>query len=128
MTSATGGYRRVAIANRDDAVAPHISQARSFAVFDCDGGTAIRQDDLIMPSVSIGFLLAFLRGHGITTVIAGNTGGGLLALFEANGISVVRGVEGDVGEVARAYADGTLSPAEIPCTEHDACTGCGNCG
>ncbi len=128
MESGAGRYRRIAIAKQDDAVAPHISRAGNFAVFDCGGGIAVRQDDLIMPSVSIGFLLAFLQGHGITTVIAGNTGGGLCALFEANGIAVVRGVAGDIGEVARAYADGTLAPAAIPCTEHEACTGCGNCG
>jgi len=119
--------RRVAIARLGDAVAPHIARAEGFAVYDCGKGTAERGPDLEMPAVSVGFLLAFLQGHGVEAVIAGNTGGGLCALFEANRIEVVRGVEGDVEEAARAYGAGTLPRRELACTEHDACTGCGNC-
>lgn len=121
------GQRRVAIAKLGESVAPHIARADGFAVYDCQSGTAERSPDLEMPAVSIGFLLAFLQGHGVETVIAGNTGGGLCALLETNRIEVVRGVEGDVGATARAYAAGTLERREVACTEHDACTGCGNC-
>jgi predicted Fe-Mo cluster-binding NifX family protein len=119
---------RVAIARAKDVVAEHVSRAEGFAVFDCDDGIAVRGADLPMPALSIGFLLAFLQGHGIGAVIAGNTGGGLCALLEVNGFTVIRGVEGSVEEAARAYAAGTLASADIPCTDHDACTGCGNCG
>jgi predicted Fe-Mo cluster-binding NifX family protein len=119
--------RRVAIARVGDAVAPHISQAEAFAVYDCAAGEAVRVGDLEMPSLSVGFVLAFLQGHGIDAVIAGNTGGGFRALLAGNGIEVVRGVEGPVEDVARAYAAGTLERAEVACTEHDACSGCGAC-
>lgn len=119
--------RRIAIARTGDEVAAHIAQADGFAVYDCSGGTAERGQDLGLPAVSVGFLLAFLQDHGVDAVIAGNTGGGLCAVFAANGIEVVRGVGGPVAGAARAYAAGSLEHSDLPCTEHDACTGCGNC-
>ncbi len=87
----------------------------------------MRQDDLENLLLSPGFVLVFFLRHGIDTVIVGNSGAGLCALLEQNGIEVVRGVEGSVEETARAYAAGTLARADVPCTLHDACTGCGNC-
>jgi predicted Fe-Mo cluster-binding NifX family protein len=120
--------RRIAIARMGEAVATHIALADGFAVYDCSAGTAERGPDLEMPAVSIGFLLAYLQGHGVAAVIAGNTGNGLCTIFSMNGIEVVRGVAGSVAEAARAYAAGSLEHSDLPCTEHDACTGCGNCG
>ncbi|MEN6518150.1 MAG: NifB/NifX family molybdenum-iron cluster-binding protein [Methanospirillum sp.] len=123
-----GGGRRVAIAKTGDEVATHIARADTFAVYDCSDGVAERGPDLEMPAVSIGFLLAFLQGHRVDAVVAGNTGGGLRALLEGNGIEVVRGVDGGVADAARAYAAGNLGRSDLPCTEHDACNGCGICG
>jgi predicted Fe-Mo cluster-binding NifX family protein len=125
----TGAARkRVAIARTGDAVAPHIARADGFAVYDCRDGACERGPDLEMPAVSVGFLLAFLQGHQVDAVVAGNTGGGLCALLEGNGLEVVRGVAGLVADVARAYAAGSLERSDVPCTEHDACNGCGICG
>lgn len=115
------GGRRVAIVRRGDAVAPHIARADGFAVYDCADGTAERGPDLEMPAVSVGFLLAFLQGHRVDAEFAGNTGGGLRALFELNGIEVVRSIAGIIEDAARACAAGELGPADLPCT------GCGDC-
>ena len=119
--------RRFAIALDGDAVAPHLGRSTAFAVYECVDNRAVRQGDLENLMLSPGFVLVFFLRHRIDAVIAGNSGAGLCALLERNGIEVVRGVEGNVDEVARAYAAGTLARAEIPCTVHDACTGCGNC-
>ncbi len=122
------GRRRFAIALDGEAVAPHLGRSIAFAVYECADGKAVRQDDLENLMLSPGFMLVFFLRHGIDTVIAGNSGAGLCALLEKNGIVVVRGVEGSVEETARAYTAGTLVRADIPCTLHDACIGCGNCG
>lgn len=120
--------RRFAVASEGGTVAPHLGRSITFAVFERANGKALRQDDLENMMLSPGFVLVFFLQHRIDAVIAGNSGAGLCALLEANGIEVVRGVEGSVEEAARAYAAGTLAGADIPCTLHDACTGCGNCG
>ena len=109
-------------------MAAHIARADGFAVADCGDGICERGPDLELPALSVGFLLAFLQGHGIDAVVAGNTGGGLCALLETNRIEVVRGVDGAVADAAAAHASGTLERGDLPCTEHDACSGCGNCG
>ena len=122
------GRRRFAIALDGEAVADHLGRSIAFAVYESEDGRAVRLDDIENLLLSPGFVLIFFLRHGIDAVIAGNSGEGLCALLEKNGIEVVRGVEGSVEETARAYAAGTLVRAEIPCTPHDACTGCGNCG
>lgn len=128
MKCVDGPGRRVAVARTGDAVASHIARTEGFAVFDCAGETVARVADLPMPAVSVGFLLAFLQDAGVRIVIVGNTGRGLCAIFEANGIEVVRGVGGDVDDAARAWKAGAIQPADLACTEHENCTGCGNCG
>jgi predicted Fe-Mo cluster-binding NifX family protein len=120
--------RRFAVALENGMVAPHLGLSTAFAVYECANGSAVRQDDLENMMLSPGFVLVFLLQHRIDAVIAGNSGAGLCALLERNGIEVVRGVEGSVEEVAGAFASGTLERADIPCTLHDACVGCGNCG
>ena len=122
------GRRRFAIALDGEAVADHLGRSIAFAVYESEDGRAVRGDDIENLLLSPGFVLVFLLRHGIDAVIAGNSGEGLCALLEKNGIEVVRGVEGSVEETARAYAAGTLERADIPCTLHDTCTGCGNCG
>lgn len=119
---------RIAIAYQEGAVALHTGRADRFAVYDIRGGIAERGPDIPLPAVSIGFLLAFLQGHRIGAVLAGNTGRGLCAVFEANGVEVIRGVAGPVDDAAQANAMGALDRSDLPCTDHDACTGCGNCG
>ena len=119
--------RRFAIALDGGTVAPHLGRSIAFAVYERTDGKAVRQDDIENLMLSPGFVLVFFLRHGIDAVIAGNSGAGLCALLEKNGIEVVRGVGGSVEETARAYAAGTLVRADVPCTLHDACTGCGNC-
>jgi predicted Fe-Mo cluster-binding NifX family protein len=126
--STSAARRRVAIANAGDMVATHIARADTFAVYDCGNGVCERGPDIEMPAVSIGFLLAFLQGYRVDAVVARNTGGGLCPLLEGNGIEVVHGVAGHVADAARAYAAGSLERSDLPCTEHDACNGCGICG
>ncbi len=124
----TAVRRRFAIALDGEAVAPHLGRSIAFAVYESENGKAVRLENIENLLLSPGFVLIFFLRYGIDAVIAGNSGEGLCALLEKNGIEVVRGVEGSVEETARAYAAGTLARADIPCTLHDACTGCGNCG
>ena len=124
----TARRRRFAIALDKEAVADHLGRSIAFAVYESENGKAVRLDDIENLLLAPGFMLVFFLRHDIDAVIAGNSGAGLCALLEKNGIEVVRGVEGSVEETARAYAAGTLERADIPCTLHDTCTGCGNCG
>jgi predicted Fe-Mo cluster-binding NifX family protein len=121
------GRRRFAVALDGETVAPHLGRSTAFAVYECMDKRAVRQPDLENLMLSPGFVLVFFLRHRLDAVIAGNSGGGLCTLLERNGIEVVRGVEGSVDEAARAYAAGALARTDIPCTVHDACTGCGNC-
>jgi predicted Fe-Mo cluster-binding NifX family protein len=118
---------RWVIACNGESVASHLGSCGSFALFESSDGSAVRLKEMDNPGLSPGFMLVFFLQHRIGTVIAGNLGSGLCALLEANGIGVVRGVEGTVDEVGQAFGAGTLVGGDIPCTRHDQCVGCGNC-
>ncbi len=121
------GQGRYAVAAEGETVAPHLGTSITFAVYELSAGEAVRQEDLQNMMLSPGFMLIFFLRHRIETVIVGNSGGGLCALLEKNGIRVVRGVEGSVRAAAEAYAAGSLVGKDIPCTQHDQCSGCGAC-
>lgn len=134
MTTGSGDVPRIApnegryaVAVEEGAVAPHLGRCIAFSVYESHDGRAEHKEDLENMLLAPGFVLVFLLRHRIDAVLVGNSGGGLCALLEKNGIRVVRGVEGAVREAAEAYAAGTLVPTDLPCTQHDQCSGCGAC-
>jgi len=121
------GEERFAVAHEGETVAPHLGSCIDFAVFDRLGSEARFREEIQNMMLAPGYMLLFFRQHGIETVLVGNSGEGLCRALEKNGVRVVRGVEGGVGDVAREYAAGRLVAKDLPCTVHDACAGCGAC-
>lgn len=118
---------RFAVAREGETVATHLGTCIDFTVFERRGSEAVIREELQNMMLATGFVLLFFRRHGIETVLVGNSGEGLCTVLEKNGIRVVRGVEGAVQDVAREYAAGRLVAMDLPCTVHDACSGCGAC-
>lgn len=121
------GEERFAVAREGETVSPHLGTCVDFTVFERRGSEIVDEQELQNMMLATGFVLLFFRRNGIETVLVGNSGEGLCAVLEKNGVRVVRGVEGPVHGVAREYAAGRLVAKDLPCTVHDACSGCGAC-
>ncbi len=118
---------RFAVAREGEMVSPHLGTCIDYTVFERRGSAVVLEEEMQNMMLATGFVLLFFRRNGIETVLVGNSGEGLCTVLEKNGIRVVRGVEGAVPEVAHAYAAGRLVAKDLPCTVHDACSGCGAC-
>ena len=62
----------------------------------------------VNPGHEPGKLPLHLAGTGITTVLAGGIGQRALAHLQENGVTVIRGVSGDVNAAAAAYSGGCV--------------------
>ncbi len=116
---------KLAIAKEGPAVSGHFGHCEGYAIYRIENGAAVREADLDNPGHQPGFLPVYLARHGIGVVIAGGMGPRAVELFCQNGIEVVLGVGGDLDEVARSYAEGTLEGGIGVCN-HSQCSG--DCG
>lgn len=61
-----------------------------------------------------------LADEGVKVMLAGGIGAGAINVLNSAGIEVIRGCSGDVTEVVKKYAAGTLTDNGISCGSHDA--------
>lgn len=117
-TTDIAGTEKIAVAQDGGSVSPHFGHCESYAIFQIENGAAVRLDDMENPGHEPGKLPLHLAGTGITTVLAGGIGQRALAHLQENGVTVIRGVSGDVNAAAAAYAAGTLVSGEDSCGCH----------
>jgi len=60
-----------------------------------------------------------LHDMGVEVMLAGNMGDGAVNVLSRSQIKVVRGCNGKVEEVVKAYLNGSLSDSGIVCHEHE---------
>ena len=58
-------------------------------------------------------------GHCATLMLAGNMGMGAYNKLSAHGITVIRGCQGKVDDVLKAYQNGELKDSLESCDHHD---------
>ncbi len=85
-----------------------------------------RASNCRQPGHKPGFLPNFLHDRGVQVIIAGGMGSGAVEIFQEKGIDVYTGAQGSVDEIARQYADGTLTSTGSVCHEHQHEGSCGD--
>ncbi len=106
---------RIAVPSEDDGglestVSPHFGRARFYTIVDVDGREirSVRVVQTPFQQHGPGDIPSFLRGLGVDVVLAYGVGVRARRFFSQMGIRVVTGAMGRVGEVVRAYLEGTL--------------------
>ena len=108
------GTEKIAVAQDGSSVSPHFGHCESYAIFQIENGAAVRLEDMENPGHEPGKLPLHLAGTGITTVLAGGIGQRALAHLQENGVTVIRGVSGEVNAAAAAYAQEHSSLVKTP--------------
>lgn len=67
-----------------------------------------------------------LQEDGVSLMLAGNMGQGALNKLQSCGIKVIRGCQGAVLEVVKAYLNGEIQDSGIACHHHDESHECGH--
>lgn len=112
---------KIAIPSAGKMLNPHFGRSEGFDVFEI----AANQVQEIEPISMRGFehqhqgIAQLLKSKGVSKVICGGIGGGMIAGLESVGITVISGASGQTNEVAQAYANGTLVATGGSCGEHE---------
>lgn len=127
----------VAVTCENDQVFQHFGHTPEFAVFKFEDGKLVDEKRISSGSSGHGALAGLLALNSVDVLICGGIGGGAINALANAGIQVVGGAEGNVREVAEAFAAGTLQVREnFHCNhhhhgeEHDCAShscGSGNC-
>lgn len=112
---------KIALPATGNKVDGHFGHCEQFVVFTVNESKEITAQQRIDPPCGCGCksnIVAILADMGVTVMLAGNMGEGAVQVLGQAGIQVVRGCQGDVTEVVRAYLDGAIADSGIGCHQH----------
>lgn len=103
---------RIAIPVKDGSIFGHFGQASTFLLIDLVDGTFRERREVSVPEgTGHGAIADFLATQGVTQVIAGGMGAGMLQRLQGSNIQVVTGASGSPDEALASFAGGTLKSA-----------------
>ena len=110
---------KIAVTCEDHQVFQHFGHTPGFAIFETQDGKVISEKQLSSGDSGHGALAALLAEERVDVLICGGIGSGAVNALQSAYIMVVGGAEGDVREVAEAFANGTLKVREnFHCNHH----------
>lgn len=109
---------RIAIPMNGDRLDPHFGHCARFRLIDVhpESKKVVASQEVSAPEHQHGLLPPWLKGQGVTVVIAGGMGAHARSLLKDALIEVITGAPEITPEVlVRQYLDGTLDSIEKPC-------------
>lgn len=113
-------HRKIAVPTRNGHVDAHFGHCEHFTIYGIEGGSVVSEDRVESPD-GCGCksdIAAVLARDGVTLMLAGNMGDGVVRVLKARGIEVVRGASGKTRSVVEAWLAGTLADSGDGCREH----------
>ena len=110
---------KIAVTCENNQVFQHFGHTPSFAVFDAEDGKITGEKIISCGDSGHGALATLLSAENVEVLICGGIGAGAINALARENIFVVGGAEGDVKEVAEAFANGRLKVrADFHCKHH----------
>ena len=110
---------KIAITCENGSVFQHFGHTPEFAVFEIENGKITASKMLSSGGSGHGALATLLTLEQVDVLICGGIGGGAINALGSAGIEVIGGAEGDVRQVAEAFAAGTLQVRQdFHCNHH----------
>lgn len=112
---------KIALPASGNLVDSHFGHCEQFVVFTCSEAGEMVSEERVDPPSGCGCksnIVEILAGMGVTVMLAGNMGEGAVQVLGRAGIRVIRGCEGDVTEVTRAYLAGQIEDSGLGCHHH----------
>ena len=109
---------RIAIPMTGDCLEQHFGHCEKFAMIDVAPGTkeVSAVTEIVAPEHQPGLLPPWLKGHGVTLVIAGGLGARARSLLQEASIEVISGAPSEnTDALVRRYLDGALTSIEHTC-------------
>jgi len=99
---------KIAISTDSGKVSEHFGRCPEFTIVEIDNNKIKDRKIISNPGHMTGFLPKFLKGQGVSCVIAGGAGFRAQELFEQFGIQLITGIQGDVNNVVRDFIKGKI--------------------
>ena len=112
----------IAIPTRDGMVDDHFGHCAYYIVVTLDEHNQIVKQERLVSPEGCGCksnIASVMQEMGITLMLAGNMGMGVYNKLSAHGIAVIRGCQGKVDDVLKAYLNGELKDSLELCDHHD---------
>jgi len=100
-------------------VFPHFGRAPGFHKVEIIDGEIRSQAYVDLEGQGHEAIPTALAKHGVRTLLAGGIGQGALNRLDAEGISVLAGIDGDVQTAIAEYVKGSLQGSDAVCNHHD---------
>ncbi len=107
---------KIGIATDNGLVAEHFGHCAHYTLFDIEDGKIVKKEVVDSPGHQPGALPPFLGNLGVNCVIVGGIGARAVGLFEQQGIEVIMGAKGPVGQVIQDYIDGNIESSGTACS------------
>jgi predicted Fe-Mo cluster-binding NifX family protein len=113
-------FKKIAIPTNGEVLDAHFGRAAAFTVFEIEGEEARQVETLSAATLEHQHegLASMFKRNGVEVLVCGGIGGGMIAGINAVGLAVITGASGNVVDVAKSYAKGTLVSAGSVCQEH----------
>ena len=100
---------KIAVPVAGNMLCMHFGQFDVFSIFDTEGNSITKKEDLVPPPHEPGLLPAWLAEKKVDSIIAGGMGQRAQALFQQSGIKVVTGAPAEKPEtVVKSYLENRL--------------------
>lgn len=106
----------------EEIIDDHFGHCDHYTVFTIDGDDNIVSIERLDSPQGCGCksnIASVMQNMGITIMLAGNMGMGAFNKLTMHGIRVVRGCQGKIEDVLKAYLNGTIKDSEESCSHHD---------
>jgi predicted Fe-Mo cluster-binding NifX family protein len=115
---------KIALPTHDTNIDDHFGHCEYFTIFTVDGNKQILTEEIVESPKGCGCksnIVDTLSAMGVTTMLAGNIGGGAVSVLNNHGIEVIRGCSGNVKAVTQQWLNGTVADSGTTChpLDHD---------
>ena len=107
---------KIAISTDGDFVSNHFGRCPEFTILDIENGKVIKREVIENPGHEPGVLPQFLKGKGVSYIIAGGMGMRAQELFNDVSINPILGVEGKIESAIDKLLAGDLEGGENICS------------
>ena len=112
----------IAIPTRDGMLDDHFGHCAYYTIITLDEQNLVVKQERLDSPEGCGCksnIASVMQKMGITLMLAGNMGMGAYNKLSAHGISVIRGCQGKIDDVLKAYLIGDLKDSLESCNHHD---------
>lgn len=109
----------IAIPTENEMVFQHFGHTPAFTLYEVEDHMVVKSTLIDTTDSGHGALAARLKEHQVNLLICGGIGGGAVQALTENGIEVLAGVSGKVGDVIADYLSGKqMGSSEANCNHH----------